>query len=92
MEKANPSTNLYADEAEIRRVVDGIDDAVDAKDWESCRGYFADEIYQKNRTSTRTKLSLDLCFFAISPAIAGGVHDAPPFGGHPNSLGICETI
>lgn len=33
------------DHVEIRRVVDGIDVAVDAKDWEVCRGYFTDEIY-----------------------------------------------
>ena len=32
------------DEMEIRRVVDGIDDATDAKDWTTCRGYFLDEI------------------------------------------------
>jgi len=30
---------------EIRHVVDEIDNAVDAKDWEGCRGYFTDEIY-----------------------------------------------
>ena len=44
-EKTNASVQLLVDEAEIRRVVDGIDDAVDAKDWETCRAYFADEIY-----------------------------------------------
>lgn len=44
-DKANGSARLLVDEAEIRRVVDGIDDAVDAKDWEACRAYFADEIY-----------------------------------------------
>ncbi|MBA2596280.1 MAG: nuclear transport factor 2 family protein [Chloroflexia bacterium] len=32
------------DEAAIRRVVDEIDNAVDAKDWAACRGYFLDEI------------------------------------------------
>lgn len=30
---------------EITRVVDEIDNAVDAKDWERCRGCFTDEIY-----------------------------------------------
>ena len=30
---------------EIRRVVDGIDLATDAKDWKLCRSYFTDEIY-----------------------------------------------
>jgi hypothetical protein len=33
------------DEAEVRRVVDGIDLATDDKDWEICRGYFTDEIF-----------------------------------------------
>ena len=33
-----------ADEMEIRRVVDEIDNAVDAKDWKACRGYFLDQI------------------------------------------------
>jgi DNA polymerase III sliding clamp (beta) subunit (PCNA family) len=33
------------DEAEIRRVVDGIDLATDAKDWELCRSYFTGEIF-----------------------------------------------
>jgi hypothetical protein len=32
------------DETEIRRVVDGIDLATDAKAWELCRSYFTDEI------------------------------------------------
>lgn len=36
---------LLVDEREILRVVDGIDNAVDAKDWETCRGYFTDDIY-----------------------------------------------
>ena len=31
--------------AEIILVVDEIDNAVDAKDWQRCRGYFTDEIY-----------------------------------------------
>jgi len=35
---------IIADEAEICRVVDEIDNAVDAKDWEKCRAYFTDEI------------------------------------------------
>ncbi len=34
-----------ADLAEITRVVDEIDNAVDAKDWERCRGFFTEEIY-----------------------------------------------
>jgi hypothetical protein len=33
-----------ADEAEIRRVVDEIDNACDAKDWTKCRAFFADEV------------------------------------------------
>jgi ketosteroid isomerase-like protein len=33
------------DEAEIRNVVDGIDLATDAKDWELCRDYFTEEIF-----------------------------------------------
>jgi len=33
------------DEAEIRGVVDGIDLATDAKDWELCRSYFTVEIF-----------------------------------------------
>jgi len=33
------------DQTEIITVVDQIDNAVDAKDWERCRGYFTDEIY-----------------------------------------------
>ncbi|MES2464567.1 MAG: nuclear transport factor 2 family protein [Armatimonadota bacterium] len=32
------------DEAEIRRVVDGIDSSVDAKDWDRCLTYFTPEI------------------------------------------------
>ena len=44
-EKANASIRLLVDEAEIVRVVDGIDDAVDAKDWEASRALFADEIF-----------------------------------------------
>jgi hypothetical protein len=33
------------DEAEIRRVVDGIDSSVDAKDWDLCLTFFTTEIY-----------------------------------------------
>jgi len=36
---------LLTDTAEIIRVVDEIDNTVDAKDWTACRGYFLDEIY-----------------------------------------------
>ena len=36
---------LLTDIAEIIRVVDEIDNTVDAKDWTACRGYFLDEIY-----------------------------------------------
>ena len=39
------STQHYFDRMEITRIVDEIDNAVDAKDWERCRGYFTDEIY-----------------------------------------------
>lgn len=35
---------FLVDQAEIRRVVDEIDNATDAKDWATCRGYFLDEI------------------------------------------------
>ena len=45
MGEINDATNLLVDEAEIRRVVDGKDLATDARDWELCRGYFADEIF-----------------------------------------------
>ena len=38
------SSQRLADEMEIRRVVDEIDNAVDAKDWRTCRSYFLDEI------------------------------------------------
>ena len=33
-----------ADESAIRLIVDEIDNACDAKDWEKCRSFFADEI------------------------------------------------
>ena len=42
LEQLNERT--LADEWEIRRVVDGIDNACDAKNWKKCRSYFADEI------------------------------------------------
>lgn len=35
----------HFDQTEIITVVDEIDNAVDAKDWERCRSYFTDEIY-----------------------------------------------
>lgn len=44
-ETASNRTQLFAERMEILEVVDGIDNAVDAKDWEGCRGYFTDEIY-----------------------------------------------
>lgn len=40
----DPVERLY-DRTEVIRVVDEIDDSVDAKDWERCRGYFTDEIF-----------------------------------------------
>ena len=39
------SIEHISDRAEIILVVDEIDNAVDAKDWKRCRGYFTDEIY-----------------------------------------------
>jgi len=39
------STQLYFDRMEIRRVVDEIDNAVDANDWERCRAHFSAQIY-----------------------------------------------
>lgn len=42
LEQLNERT--LEDEWEIRRVVDGIDNACDAKNWRKCRSYFADEI------------------------------------------------
>lgn len=39
------STQHPLDRMEITRVVDEIDNAVDAKDWEGWRGCFTDEIY-----------------------------------------------
>ena len=40
----DPAQQLF-DRMEITHVVDEIDNAVDAKDWEKCRTYFTDEIY-----------------------------------------------
>jgi hypothetical protein len=42
--QAQTTQEKIADEAEIRRVVDEIDNACDAKDWTKCRSFFADEI------------------------------------------------
>jgi ketosteroid isomerase-like protein len=39
------SIEHLSDRTEITLVVDEIDNAVDAKDWQRCRGYFTDEIY-----------------------------------------------
>jgi len=39
------SAQHISDRTEIILVVDEIDSAVDAKDWQRCRGYFTDEIY-----------------------------------------------
>ena len=39
------SIEHISDRTEIILVVDEIDNAVDAKDWQRCRGYFTDEIY-----------------------------------------------
>jgi hypothetical protein len=39
------SIQHLSDQMEIMRIVDEIDNAVDAKDWEKCRDYFTDEIY-----------------------------------------------
>lgn len=39
-----PVQQKIADEMEIRRVVDEIDNTVDAKDWTACRKYFTDTI------------------------------------------------
>ncbi|MBA2715171.1 MAG: nuclear transport factor 2 family protein [Rubrobacteraceae bacterium] len=45
MSEISEATNLLIEEAEIRRVVDGIDLATDAKDWVLCRAYFTSEIF-----------------------------------------------
>jgi hypothetical protein len=42
--QAQTAQEKIADEAEIRRVVDEIDNACDAKDWTKCRSFFADEV------------------------------------------------
>lgn len=42
--QAQTGQEKNADEAEIRRVVDEIDNACDAKDWEKCRSFFAVEV------------------------------------------------
>ena len=45
MEDAGTFGQAVVDRDAIRRVVDGIDNAVDAKDWTLCRSFFTDEIY-----------------------------------------------
>ena len=45
MSEIENSVQRLVDEAEIRNVVDGIDLATDAKDWELCRNYFTEEIF-----------------------------------------------
>src|SRR4028118_62001 len=45
MEDAGTFGQTVVDRDAIRRVVDGIDNAVDAKDWTLCRSFFTDEIY-----------------------------------------------
>ena len=45
MDDSSDATKTLVEEAEIRRVVDSIDLATDAKDWELCRSYFTDEIF-----------------------------------------------
>jgi hypothetical protein len=42
---ADASVQHLLDRIEIIRIVDEIDNAVDAKEWERCRGYFTEEIY-----------------------------------------------
>jgi len=44
MANATNAGSRIADEREIIQVVDGIDNAVDAKDWYTCRAYFTNEI------------------------------------------------
>lgn len=39
-----PNSESIADELEIRRVIDEIDNSCDAKDWKKCRMFFTDEI------------------------------------------------
>ena len=46
MNQRTDSTDQHLfDRSEIILVVDEIDNAVDAKDWERCRSYFTDQIY-----------------------------------------------
>jgi hypothetical protein len=45
MGEIDDTVGRLVDEAEVRRVVDGIDLATDDKDWEICRGYFTDQIF-----------------------------------------------
>lgn len=42
---AAPTLETILDEATVRKIVDAIDASVDAKDWQLCRSYFADEIH-----------------------------------------------
>jgi hypothetical protein len=42
---ADVSAQHLWDRIEVIRIVDEIDNAVDAKEWDRCRGYFTDEIY-----------------------------------------------
>src|SRR5688572_26231367 len=42
--KSQMSRQKLGDELEIRRIVDEIDNACDAKDWETLRMYFTDEV------------------------------------------------
>ncbi|HEX8246618.1 MAG TPA: nuclear transport factor 2 family protein [Pyrinomonadaceae bacterium] len=42
--QAQTAQEKIADELEIRRVIDEIDNACDAKDWEKCRTFFAAEV------------------------------------------------
>src|SRR5215213_6474782 len=42
--QAQTAQEKIADELEIRRVVDEIDNSCDAKDWAKCRSFFADEV------------------------------------------------
>ena len=44
MAEVGVSEQLLVDEMEIVQVVDDVDNAVDAKDWTACRGFFLDEI------------------------------------------------
>ena len=45
MGEMDDTVRRLVDEAEVRRVVDGIDLATDDKDWELCRGHFTDDIF-----------------------------------------------